>query len=144
MLNLENEPRESRQRKFLSNCQDDSLNRWSKSVMREFVGSVWKYPKSYLNTTPRNCWEPNFVNLDIYYNEKVGLATRVDLIRVFGPKLILRCVHWNWKNFLIRNPFLIYDHSKYSEKIICIQSFSLKLKVGQLPYLALTGASPIL
>jgi hypothetical protein len=55
MLNLENEPHESRQWEFLRNCQDGSLNRWSKSVVREFVGSVQKYPQILLKYPTRNC-----------------------------------------------------------------------------------------
>jgi hypothetical protein len=37
----------------------------------------------------------------------------------------------------------MYDHSKHSNKRICIWRGSSKLKVGRLPYLAILGASPL-
>jgi hypothetical protein len=43
--------------------------------------------KSYLNTPLGIVESQILLNSDIYYNEKVGLATRLDLIRVFWSEI---------------------------------------------------------
>jgi hypothetical protein len=87
MLNLENEPCESRQWKFLSNSQDDSLGQWSKSTVRE-LGNVQKYPQILLKISHLGIVESKFLlNSNIYCNEKFGLATRLDLVCVFVLKI---------------------------------------------------------